>query len=219
MPGGNAYADKLADRAAVFAEVTPKEAEEVDKARVLCTEVQQRLVCILLDLVTRFPRHFQRNGLGRMGIRSKFSKLALQTKHRAAFLGESVYCVACLGGCTGNFAERAQWLGTPCPGFHEQLEVRRIRTPNKVPQNSQVWVTGVRLHDSHDLYAYKGLYFCRACGFLAGHRVDRLRAPCVRVPTEQGRRNLARLARGQLPHGTPGWPCHGLATRQTRLAV
>ena len=154
-----------------------------------------------------------------MGMRRKFSQLGLQTQHRPVFLGESVSCVACLAGCAGSFADRSQWLGTHCTGIPEPLEVRKIRTPNKVPQGGQVWVAGVRVHDSHNLFVYRGLYFCRACGFLAGHRVDRLRAPCVKVPTEQGRRNLARLARGQLPHGTPCWPCHGLAMRQTRLAV
>ena len=79
---GNGCADRLAERAALGAEIPAREAEEVDKVRALCTQIQQRLLCILSDLVARFPRQFNRVKLGCMGAHRKFSQMTLKSSHR-----------------------------------------------------------------------------------------------------------------------------------------
>ena len=53
-------------------------------------------------------------------------------------------------------------------------------------------------------------FFCNACGFVAGHKVRKLRKPCgedlPQIPTSQGADNLDRLWHGLLPRSTPAWP-------------
>ena len=76
--------------------------------------------------------------------------------------------------------------------------------PVKAPPTFQVQVAGKPLRHTHELQVYRHLYFCKACGRVAGLRVMHLGAQCDPIPiSTTGERNLRRLREGLRQYGTP----------------
>ena len=65
---------------------------------------------------------------------------------------------------------------------------------------------GRRLHGSHALSVFRGLFFCRLCGCYATAVPKLLKLACEKVPNTAGRFVLRRLAEGRLPPGVNSWP-------------
>ena len=95
-----------------------------------------------------------------------------------------------------------------CGGTHlADLLGQGEAKPAKVPSHFVIRVAKKILHSSHDLWVYRHMYFCKACGRVAGLRVVQLGARCEPSPiSTTGVRNLRRLRQGQLPYGSPYWP-------------
>ena len=128
---------------------------------------------------------------------------------------QTAHCAACGSHARGNITTLRQWILTPCSGMmHADLLQEYVFRPARVPHFYTVRVAGKLLHATHQLKVFKHLYFCVACGKIAGHRVQQLGEPCVPLPvgSDSGRqvptgvRNIRRLKQGLLPQGTPWWP-------------
>ena len=85
-----------------------------------------------------------------------------------------------------------------------------VSRPRELARYKPTFVNGVRLHATHRLYTFRGLVFCNTCGFVAGHKVRKLKDPCGHdlpvMPSPKGADNLDRLWKGLLPRSTPAWP-------------
>ena len=184
-------------------------------------QIQQRLVAILGELVTQFPRQGAYQGIDdkRRGW-WKVPKMPLEqaiflSKHVPVFGFRSVLCAKCGEYASGTHTALLQWLFAGCSGNDYSQMLGRSRTqPMPVPMNLSVRIAGRVLHCSHRLRVYRHLYYCTECGKIAGIRVQQLADPCKplgvsdlsgrQVPA--GTRNLRRLAQGELPFGSPFWP-------------
>ena len=136
-----------------------------------------------------------------------------RSSHCPAFYGQVVRCVNCLQmrhclGGTMTVNVRA-WLQSACPGpEHPTPPLGLIacgRRPTRVPQLATVLVGGAALHPSHSLMHFRGLYYCKRCGYVAAHRALKLVHPCT-WGTAFSRRVVSLILRGALPAGTPCWP-------------
>ena len=68
-----------------------------------------------------------------------------------------------------------------------------------------VQVGAVKLHTSHLLFCFKGLYFCARCGYHASAKAQKLVNECtIRGPEANNR--VRRLREGKLPSGMARWP-------------
>ena len=90
------------------------------------------------------------------------------------------------------------WMGTPCFGpTTRTLGADAYVRPRTLVAYRITWVSGVVLHASHQLYAFKGLVFCNVCGFVAGHSVQKHRIPSGQgldnIPTRKGAENIDRI--------------------------
>ena len=75
-----------------------------------------------------------------------------------------------------------------------------------LPTSAVVFVAGVRLSASHTLSYFRGLYFCTACGHVAGARARKLAHDCPKVCLGSGLRVLRDIQSGKLPWGMKAWP-------------
>ena len=78
--------------------------------------------------------------------------------------------------------------------------------PVCIPAGTEVWLTGRRVHPSHRLIHYRGLFACTVCGAMGSSKLRQLLLPCPGLFIASGRRAIARLRLGILPWGLTHWP-------------
>ena len=101
--------------------------------------------------------------------------------------GGTVSCLLCLQGHDGTYAQRRSWLCTRCPMAGQSIMRTAGPQPAPVTKGRQIYVAGMKVHSSHTLFVFKQLYFCNLCGYVAGHRVGKLKDACPRAPHGAGR--------------------------------
>ena len=216
---GNACADKLADRAALVADLSPEEYAPVKALYALVQQVQKRLIAILQHLVENFPRCFSRPRLVRQPA-PLLSSLVLSSAHTPVCFSKSIQCITCLMRCVGSSARSFQgFLSSPCMGTPVELVAPSAVNfqPRLMPPALKIFVAGRCLHPSHTIRVWRGLYFCTSCGCIAGHNVKKLGAICTHLKSRQGFKNLKCIAEDKRPHGTPSWPSSDQRCQQVLL--
>ena len=144
-----------------------------------------------------------------------FEQAIFLSNHVPIFGHKAVQCAKCGDFASGSHTALLQWLSSACRGDdYSQMLGKSQAQPMPVPSCLSVRIAGRVLHDSHRLRVYRHLYYCTECGKIAGIRVQQLADPCrpLEVSDLMGRqvpagtRNLRRLAKGELPFGSPCWP-------------
>ena len=102
------------------------------------------------------------------------------------------------------------WLNTPCPGVPPVIDSRKADAPRKLSKHLPIHIGGSTLHSSHQLWFYRGLVFCRTCGFYAAHKAQKLKLPCglgyESLPSPRGYDNIQRILSDKLPRALAAWP-------------
>ena len=157
------------------------------------------------------------------------SRAIFLSPHTPIFGFRPFHWAACGSAARGFIVVLRHWLLSACSGtpLADLLGCSEVR-PASVARHFTVRVADKVLHPTHSLQVLRHLYFCIACGKVAGRRVQQLGEACVPLPGEAtfGRqiptrvRNLRRLRHGRLPYGTPWWPSFiPLALRGQILSV
>ena len=99
------------------------------------------------------------------------------------------------------------FLCSPC--VVDKGRVKSITLGNTKPMvidnNGKLQVGASKLHISHKICCYKGLFYCMACGYHASAKAQHLAKECIaRGPAAQKR--VAHLGQGKLPSGLKQWP-------------
>ena len=77
--------------------------------------------------------------------------------------------------------------------------------PNAIRNKGDIQVGRSLLHQSHDLFVFKGLYYCGKCGYCASAKAQKLLGECTERGEAAAKRVLA-LKRDKLPSGLLSWP-------------
>ena len=205
---GNACADALAGRAGKQADVFPQDAVNVlwcvDTAR----KIQKRAVSILIHLAAENKGKLDTGGekVRKMAAIS-VGGLAVSSKHTLVMLGRSWHCSKCLEHRHCDSPVLAEWFATDCTPFVGVALARRVglSRPCNLPDGAEVYAGRHLLHQSHVMALFRGLYYCKHCGYYASSAPKRLKQPCGGMST-QGRAMIARIQRGELPPGLKSWP-------------
>jgi len=195
----NYLADALAARAADEEQVGEAEASKVLRARTLTQKIQHRAAAaIQLQGSRPKPQKAKQAFPPNLVVMA-----AISSGHELEELPSGGYrCVSCEHFSLRGAAKLKAWLAEGC------------EKPGPVASSAQPQAVAAhgKLHQSHNLAAYKGLYFCDRCGAYGSGRPRRLLESC-RPPapgTEGPKRHLGYAARltpqGKLPAGLLSWP-------------
>ena len=144
------------------------------------------------------------------------SRSLFESSHSVVMGYGYAYCARCgehISNC--RYEDIKQWMRTPCQGDDYSSVLSQSRGEVvRVPRRLRIWVADRLLHDSHELRVFRHLFFCQACGKVAGLRVMQLGSECLPLVAADfsgryvphGVRNLRRLGQQRLPQGTPCWP-------------
>ena len=133
--------------------------------------------------------------------------LAVSSKHTLVMLGSSWHCSKYLEHRHCDSPVLAEWFATDCTPFVGVAFARRVglSRPCSLPDGAEVYAGRHLLHQSHVMAVFRGLYYCKHCGYYASSAPKRLKQPCGGMST-QGRAMIARIQRGELPPGLKSWP-------------
>ena len=92
-----------------------------------------------------------------------------------------------------------KWLRTRCSNLDLHFD-------RPTPLKSEIVHIGKQSsHPTHQLFPFRGLVFCRKCGYRGPTFMVNSARRCE-PPGQQGLRNIKALLNGQLPHGLDQWP-------------
>ena len=133
--------------------------------------------------------------------------LAVSSKHTLVMLGRSWHCSKCLEHRHCDSPVLAEWFATDCTPFVGVALARRVglSRPCNSLDGAEVYAGRHLLHQSHAMALFRGLYYCKHCGYYASSAPQRLKQPCGGM-SAQGRAMIARIQRGELPPGLRSWP-------------
>ena len=204
---GNGCADKLADRGAELAQVSMQDSMNVLWHYSAVKQVQARMIAILqatMDLdrkaEVRPPLAAPQKPMSRTGE-------ILRSKHSFLSFSKTLFCTKCLLRAPSAAGERRAFVNSQCNPNHEMLRTMVIGStkPTRVPVGKTVMVGRSELHPTHQLNLYKGLYFCKECGYNASAKAQKLRLQCT-DRSHEAKMRVVRLLQGKLPSGLNGWP-------------
>ena len=222
---GNAAADVLADKAAKLARVG---AGDVGRARwwaAALWHVQNRLIAIAkMDLagcnaMRKCAARQRRLKLleaeqERQGqIANTLSAKVLMSRHRVvvkALPHAVMYCVDCWSIAPSEGKDA--WLGSACSGSGHI-----VRKGLVAMGSAPVVVGGRRVHASHEIHCYSGLFVCIRCGHTGGTKLQTLKEVCSGVMRPVLGRQLKRIRNGKLPGSLPQWRCQDQGRRALLL--
>ena len=100
------------------------------------------------------------------------------------------------------------WLASPCDMWNEEAALRRNSAlkPAHFPAGVAHFVGKQEAHQSHQLWLYKGLLYCKRCGAYADTRARLLAQTCRQVANSSGLQVLAALAEDKKPRKLKQWP-------------
>ena len=123
-------------------------------------------------------------------------------------IGPTMKCMMCFETCPRLRSHAIDWLQSACKVdvTYAQRHFSGMHRPVDLPKHRPVFV-GRRLVDpSHELMTYRGLIFCKMCGYYAHHKLQNLSGSCVRMESSEAKRRVLRLRAGKLPSGVRDWP-------------
>ena len=167
-----------------------------------------RAIIILSNVIPRFGTVARPRSL--VASRTKqptVGSLAISSQHTFTVVGPCMFCSACQKVAPSDSVGLRAFLLSACtPERSLAFAFFSGRTrPARIPVGRSIRVGWQTIHPEHDLMVYKGLYFCRTCGYYALKRALRLVEPC----TSRGRHAKLRalsLLQGNLPPGVASWP-------------
>ena len=125
-------------------------------------------------------------------------------------------CAACMSHITGPRAHQLAWLRMACRGFPRDIVFGTRHVA--LPPGYRVTVRGVVLHPTHQLWYYRGFYYCNSCCSIVSSLVRNLGETCTGWPSRSGKGKINRLRRGLPPTTRYQWPTGDLA-REVRLVI
>ena len=78
--------------------------------------------------------------------------------------------------------------------------------PSPLPRAMKVWITGIPVHATHEVWLYRGLFLCIKCGAMGSSKPRLLRQACPLLPIASGPKAITRFRQGKLPWGLAHWP-------------
>ena len=205
---GNACADRLADRAAQAYEIAPQDALDLLWFYGVARKIQARAICVLSSVIPQrstvppAPICPPRRPSTPIGV------ALFNSSHTFLKVGPSMRCSRCFEVAPLVTSHFRDWLASPCrpDGSLAYAFFSGKRRPAALPTHRPVVVGRRPAHSSHTLFSFRGLVFCRKCGYYALNRFLKLAEPCEIRNPDAARKRVRNLLRGQLPHGVPSWP-------------
>ena len=203
---GNLIADQLAAIGAKTGEVSMQDAMNTKWHLALVKRIQARAIVILMATQVKATKKEARPKLPKVR-KVTTEGLSLVSSHRFTAISKTLHCYVCLRHSAPTREGRALFLRSPCKVDIEMVDAIFLgsRKPTAMPTHREVQVGRSKLHASHKLNVYRGLYFCAVCGYYAFAKPQKLALPC----TERGMAALSRTRRlrdGLLPSGLLRWP-------------
>ena len=126
---------------------------------------------------------------------------ALNTEHRLVDRGSGVVCMrcGCFKLCRPKRAFNA-FLGEPCVDKQGAALSRQLWRPVPLHEVDAENDLAKKLHVSHKLYLYRGLWYCAVCGAVAARKPQGLAEACRGFPGKSGKRALRLLCKGVAPY-------------------
>ena len=192
----NALADTYAQAAANDACLPLDVTADIIQYYNLASRIQKRLVAIIKDLPSR-PRPRPRPKLDKISL----DHAIILSSHIIYRQGERFCCARCRQ--SHPRAGIREWLNSKCDKIGTSqdkptpLEFSRYRAGNQVA------------HVSHKLNEYRGLVYCRKCGYRSHTKMHKLAHPCIpdsQEASSSGKANINRINRGLLPYNLVAWP-------------
>ena len=205
---GNECADTLAGRSAKLAKVTSAQAHLVLSHFRITREIQRRALAIL-QLVSGEPWQPRPASYSLPRLAGFASGALVPTAHKLLWVGNRVACSDCLQGRSASSAALLKaWLASPCEGFSPEAALVRqsASKPSHLPVGTVQFVGSREVHQTHDLWLYRGLLYCKRCGAYAGTRARLLAQACRRVVSASGSQVLAAIADDVKPRNLRAWP-------------
>lgn len=181
----NEVADALAKRGASRAALPPDVAKDFQALENKVAKVQDRLFVLAQEWLQSLPKKVAKEAKVKKAPKKKglwkLQSVMQASSHIIELVWGRIRCQAC--GLSSS-AMRTTWTTVQCSGQVKHL------------------------HHTHRMDVYRGLFFCRECGYYSVRKAVGLGQPCktrVRM-TSHCRQNLARIHRGELPRGLRAWP-------------
>ena len=215
---GNLCADRLAERGAEGGQVTLQDAMCFKWHLSIVRQIQARAIVILLQLSQRKP--LQNRPPPRKRLKNiPAAGLVLATQHTITCYGQTLQCNTCLKHSPASEKGRKWFLQSPCQVDRDLVRAITVGTtkPTVVPPGKQVRVGNAKLHSTHALKVYRGLYFCAKCGYHASAKAQYLSKPCDPHDSNVAMQRVIRLHAGKLPSGLKAWP-NDQASRDPTIA-
>ena len=205
---GNACADRLADRAAQAYEVAPQDALDLSWFYGVVRRIQARAIIILSVVIPQrstvppAPLCNPRKPVTPMGV------AIFNSAHTFHKVGPSMRCSVCFEVAPLMTSHFRDWLASPCCPDSSLRDAffSGKRRPVALPTHRPLVIGRRAAHSSHTLLSFRGLVFCKRCGYFAVNRFLKLAEPCELANPEEARKRVLHLLRGKLPHGVPSWP-------------
>ena len=208
---GNLAADALANKGSQLAEVWTHDSANVLAQYALVRQIQARALVILTSVMHTRLSQQQHKGQNKVKLLKckpiPISGAAIGSTHQFTMMASTLRCCLCLEHCPSHPVAAARWMRGPCVPNVELLSsvAKGECRPTAVPRGAVVHVGRRVIHHSHDLANFKGLYFCRSCGYFASVKAQHLYRECTRS-SKAAQRRVAALKQGKLPSGLASFP-------------
>ena len=234
---GNFVADALAGHAARVFQALLSDSLAYTWTLNATRRVQLRLLAIACELGKDWSRQ-RKAEAARLRARTphqvRQDQLAIASRVRVSEHGARVlssHALVCIDGlywCTQccrwqpKVASR-QWLAgacTPRPDMSRILNVVSLSSPRRVPSDRLPYRIGQSVaHDSHVLFVFRGLVFCRRCGAYAATRPIKLLESCME-PSITAKATLNRILAQKFPSSVmKAWPDQVIAAGGCKIII
>ena len=203
---GNLCADRLANMGAEAGQVYAQDAANLRWHYALVKKVQARAVVILSATMQRASTLVRQPKPPKLP-RLTTAAQALASSHMVTVMSRTLHCYRCFKQSLPTSAGRKHFLATTCRPDAELLATMSLGNtrPITLPKEKVVSIGTSKLHNTHSLCVFMGLYFCTQCGYHASVKAQHLTKACTeRGPAAAKRAN--RIKRGKLPSGLTCWP-------------
>ena len=234
---GNFVADALAGHAAQTCKPLLSDCLTYTWTLNTTRRVQLRLLAIACELGKEWEKH-KKAEVARLRARSSQQvlqdQLAVAARARISEHGARVlssHTLVCIDGqywCTQccrwqpKTASR-QWLAIGCkplPDMSRVFNIASLSAPRRLPADRLPYRIGQAVfHDSHTLFVFRGLVFCRRCGAYAATRPVKLLDSCME-PSTSAKGTLTRILNQKFPSSVmKAWPDQVIAAGGCKIIL
>jgi len=198
---GNNEADKLAEAAALRAQLDLNAISKVKYYTYLVAKIQLRFATIICNLPHRQKVY---NPKVVKVQPTTLEVLYNSSAHTLSEDGALFRCAACKSSININNNKVRQFLSSECKDNVPNSKYRPSKIGLPIRIGKQI------THQTHALYNYRGFIFCNSCGFTGQCKLHKLVAECNHTKTNYAKDLLGRIAEGNLPRWLHAWPddCH-----------